>query len=79
MLKKLISIKNVGRFAKAGAGGDGEFSLRDDIHPSATFHQFLGERAIAAVKAIPEPSTVSLAAVGLLGLLTFRRRRVTFT
>ena len=43
----------------------------DNIHPTAATHQILGNQMLAAV---PEPQTVLMMAVGLLGLLALRRR-----
>lgn len=46
----------------------------DGIHPTAAGHQLLSN-AMLAVVAIPEPETVWMFAVGLAGLLAWRRRR----
>ena len=44
----------------------------DSIHPTAAAHQILGNQMLAAV---PEPQTLLMMAVGLLGLLAATRRR----
>ena len=44
----------------------------DSIHPTAAAHQILGSQMLAAV---PEPQTMLMMAVGLLGLLAATRRR----
>ncbi|MDP1533057.1 MAG: SGNH/GDSL hydrolase family protein [Rubrivivax sp.] len=46
----------------------------DGIHPTAAGHQLLSN-AMLAVVAIPEPETVWMFAIGLAGLLAWRRRR----
>lgn len=47
----------------------------DDLHPSARTHSLIGQAALQAVGAIPEPSTVLLVAVGLFGMIGWSRRR----
>ena len=43
----------------------------DNIHPTAATHQILGNQMLAAV---PEPQTLLMMALGLVGLLAVRRR-----
>ena len=53
-----------------------EVSLFSDaLHPSAHAHRIIGAAALLAVGAIPEPSTVLLFAVGLVGIAVWSRRR----
>ena len=47
----------------------------DNLHPSARTHQLIGIAALQAVGAIPEPASVLLFAVGLLGVIGWSRRR----
>ena len=49
-----------------------EYLYWDEVHPSTIAH---GHIAAAALTAIPEPSTVILAAMGLIGLAAFGWRR----
>lgn len=43
-------------------------------HPTAAFHRIIGNRAIEAVATIPEPSSISLAALAFIGVVTSLRR-----
>jgi len=60
-------LTTAGCVAANGAG----FLYWDQIHPTAAVHQILGNQMLAAV---PEPQTMLMMAVGLLGLLALRRR-----
>lgn len=53
-------------------GTPGSYLYWDQIHPTAAAHQILGNQMLAAV---PEPQTLLMMAVGLLGLLAATRRR----
>lgn len=55
-----------------GTASCGTSMYFDTIHPTAAVHQILGNGMLAAV---PEPQTMLLMAVGLLGLLGASRRR----
>ena len=49
-----------------------EYVYWDRVHPSAVTHQFIGQQMLAAV---PEPQSLLMMAVGVLGLLGVSRRR----
>lgn len=50
----------------------GQYFLFDSVHPTAFVHNAIGTAFAASV---PEPTTMGLALVGLLGLMVMQRRR----
>jgi len=52
-----------------------QYLFWDQLHPTAAGHEIVAGDALALVT--PEPSSVSLIAAGLIGLVLYRRRRAT--
>ncbi|HMB08935.1 MAG TPA: hypothetical protein VKP69_35050, partial [Isosphaeraceae bacterium] len=73
-----FGITNVTDQAKSGADGlpgdvvpnPDQYLFWDPVHPTQTFHQLLGDEAIA-VLSVAEPGSLTLLGIGLLGLLAF--------
>jgi len=58
-----------------GSGGDpDEYLFYDSIHPTTAAHSILADYAYAAVTEVPEPATLILMGVALLGFAVLRRK-----
>lgn len=58
--------------APAACSNPDQYFLFDNVHPTAIVHETLG---LAFAAAVPEPTTMGLALVGLLGVAVVGRRR----
>jgi phospholipase/lecithinase/hemolysin len=47
----------------------------DGFHPSSEGHQIIYENAYAAIAPVPEPGTIVLMGIGLVGLAGFNRKK----
>lgn len=51
-----------------------QYLFWDYVHPTTRVHEMIGELAFATVTAVPEPDSLCLAVVGLIGLAGAQRR-----
>ena len=68
---------NFGTVVKAGLGGDAlvsDMSINGSLTPDGSGNNALDAQGLSVV-VVPEPASVALIGIGLLGLLSFRRKR----